>query len=121
MMNPPIRDTSDRPGICLVLIGAKDDGAARWHNAAEEFFDLFPGRLWIGAPKPGLEDLPFHALRGPHRATAPKLRIVESVDEVRRTDQEIDVHGPILAVLEALKAIEDQWLDRCLLRTTLLV
>jgi hypothetical protein len=40
-----------------------------------------------------------------------RLSIVEPIDEVGCADQKIDVHGPVLAVLEGSKAIEDEGLS----------
>ena len=98
--------------IRLVFVAAKDDVPARWDDPAEQLFDLFLGGPRIGASERLLQDRAFQPLCGPHRAAAPELSVVEAVDEVRDSDQEIDVHRPVLAVLEGAEAIKNEGLSR---------
>ena len=118
-MELTIRKTLHRSGIGLVFVGAEDDGASRSYDAAKELLNLFLSRLGVGPSILFFENQPFNLLSGPHRAAAPELRVVEPVDEVRGADQEVDVHRPVLAVLETSKAIEDQGLAGCFLRAIL--
>ncbi len=55
-----------------------------------------------------LQKLPFEPLRGAHRATPSKLCIVEAVDEMRRSDHEVEVQGPVLTVFKGAKTIQDK-------------
>jgi hypothetical protein len=59
-----------------------------------------------------LEDRPFSPLSGPHRATSAELGVVESVDIVAAPHEQVQVEGPVLAVLEGAKAIQNQGLRR---------
>jgi hypothetical protein len=47
-------------------------------------------------------------LSGPHGATATQLGITQAVDEVRASDEQIQVHRPVLAVFEGAEAVQDQ-------------
>jgi hypothetical protein len=104
-----------------MFIGAKYGLSARSNDAAKQLLDLSLGGSGVGSSVPFFKDRPLLLLRGPHRATSPKLRIVEAVDEMRGADQEIDVHGPILAVLEGSKAIQDEGLSGRVLGSHLLL
>src|SRR4029453_6081245 len=48
------------------------------------------------------------------------LGVVEAVDVVRGADHEVQVEGPVLAVLEGAEAVEDDRLARPALRPVLL-
>ena len=75
-------------------------------SEAEQLFDLSLGCLGVRASKLFFQDLPPGLLSRSHRAAAPQLGIVEPVDEVGCADQEIDVHRPVLAVLESSETVE---------------
>ena len=47
-------------------------------------------------------------LSGPHRAATAKLSLTHPVDIVRGADQQVQVEGPVLAVLEGPETVEDQ-------------
>jgi hypothetical protein len=51
-------------------------------DTAKQLFDFFLGCFWVGPAKLLFEDQPLDSLRRPHRAAAPQLRVIESVDEV---------------------------------------
>ena len=51
---------------------------------------------------------PFCLLAGPHHAATAKLSITEAVDEVRDSDEEVQVEWPILTVLKGSKTIEHE-------------
>ena len=113
-MKSPIAEPSHGPRIGRVLVRSQDDFTARSNDTSKQLLDLLLGRVRIGSSVLLFQDRSFQSLRGPHRATSPKLRIVESVDEMGRTDQEIDVHGPVLTVFESSKTVEDKGFGGCL-------
>lgn len=108
MLESTIRQPLHRARISRVFIGAKDNSAAGLDDTAEQLLDLCLGCFRVRSSKLLFEDPPFHVLSRPHRAAAPQLSIIEPVDKMRCADQEIDVHGPVLAVLEGSKAVEDE-------------
>jgi hypothetical protein len=59
------------------------------------------------------ENRSFAPLRGPHRATSAELGVVESVDIVAAPHQQVQIEGPVLAVLEGPEAVQDQGLRGC--------
>jgi len=107
-----IAKANHRARISPVFIGSDHGCPPRRHDATKQFLHPTPGCLGVGAPVTLLQLRPFEQLRGPHRATSPQLGVVESIDVVRVADQEIQVHRPILAVLEGAKAVENERLDR---------
>ena len=120
-MEAPIHESSHGPRIGLVFVGSKDDGTPGFDDTTKQLFDLFLSRLGVRSPEFFFENPPLDLLSRSHRAASPQLRIVEPVDEVGCADQEIDVHRPVLTVLEGSKAIEDEGLIGCLVWTILLV
>jgi hypothetical protein len=104
-----------------VFVGSNNDCAARLDDTAKQLLDLFLSRLGVWSSELLFENPPLDRLSRPHRATSSQLRIVEPVDEVGCADQEIDVHGPVLAVFEGSKTVEDQRLFGRLVWTALLV
>ncbi len=56
-----------------------------------------------------------------HASAAAQLGVVEAVDIVGRADQQVQVKGPELPVLEAAEAIQGQRLARCPARAERLV
>jgi hypothetical protein len=72
-------------------------------------------RLGCRAPIPLLKNRPFHSLCRSHRATSSELGIVKSVDKQRRPDHPVQIHRPILAVLEGSEAIKNDGLVRAAL------
>ena len=93
-----------------MFVGSKHDCTPGLDDTAKQLLDLFLSRLGVRSSELLFENPPFDLLSRPHRATSPQLRIVEPVDEVGCADQEIDVHRPVLTVLEGSKAIEDEGL-----------
>jgi hypothetical protein len=91
-----------------VFVGSNNDCAARLDDTAKQLLDLFLSRLGVRSSELLFENPPLELLSRPHRATSPQLGIVEPVDEVGGPDEEIDVHRPVLTVLERSKAIEDE-------------
>jgi hypothetical protein len=104
-----------------VFIRSKHDCTSGLDDTAKQLLDLFLSRLGVRSSELLFKNPPFDLLSRPHRATSPQLRIVEPVDEVGCADQEIDVHRPVLAVLEGSKAIQDERLIGRLVRTILLM
>jgi hypothetical protein len=104
-----------------MLIRADRGKAASGHDPANELLHTLPGRLGIRAAVALLEKRPFQPLRRSHRAAAAKLGVAEAVDEVRGTDQEVQIEGPVLAVFEGAEAVEDEWFRGGLLRSLLLM
>ena len=111
-MKSSVSQALHRSWIGSVFIGSNHDFIARSNDPAKQVFDLSLGLVRVGSSESRLQHRPFSLLRRPHRATSPELRIVESVDEVRGSDQQVEIHGRKLAVFEAAKAIEDQGLSR---------
>ena len=91
-----------------MFVGAKNDRTPRLDDATKQLPDLFLSRLGVWSSELLFENPPLELLSRPHRATSSQLRIVEPVHEVGCADQEIDVHRPVLAVLEGSKAIQDE-------------
>ena len=120
-MEAPIHESSHGPRIGLVFVGSKDDGTPGFDDTTKQLLDLFLSRLGVRPSEFFFENPPLDLLSRPHRATSPQLRIVEPVDEVGCADQEINVHRPVLAVLEGSKAIEDEGLIGRLVWTMLLM
>ena len=120
-MEMPIPNPLHGSWIRLVFIGSKHDFAPRTNDSSEKFFDLLLGRFRVRSSVLLFQDRPSEPLGRPHRATSPEFDIVESVDKVRGAHQEIDVHGPVLAVLEGTEAVQDEGLFGGLLRAHLLM
>jgi len=57
-----------------------------------------------------LEPSSLFLLGRPHGATAAKFGLVEPVDVMRDPDQQVQIEGPVLAVLEGTKPVENQGL-----------
>ena len=47
-------------------------------------------------------------LRRPHRAATAQFGLPDAVDEMRGPNEEVQVEGPVLAVLKSSEAIENQ-------------
>ena len=104
-----------------MFVGSKNDCAARLDDTAKQLLDLFLSRSGVRSSELLFENPPLDLLSRPHRATSSQLRIVEPVDEVGCADQEIDVHRPVLAVLEGSKTVQDEGLIGRLVWTVLLM
>lgn len=89
-----------------VLVRAKDRSTAGWHDASQQLLYSFPRGLWIRPPVLLFENRASDPLRGSHRATSAKFCVVEAVHIVRGAHQEIQVEGPVLAVLEAAESVQ---------------
>jgi hypothetical protein len=57
-----------------------------------------------------LEPRALGPLRGSHRAAAAQLGVIEPVDEVGGSHEEVQIEGPVLAVFEGAEAVEDEGL-----------
>jgi hypothetical protein len=64
--------------------------------------------LGSGTTVSAFEKHPLLLLSRPHRAASTKLRLTHPVHKVRGADQEVQIEGPILAVLESTKAVENK-------------
>jgi hypothetical protein len=93
-----------------VLVASQHDLPLRWNHPPQQCLDSLAGRIRIGSAVSLLEHGAPRPLRGPHRPTAPQLDVVEAVDEERRADDEVHVHGPVLAVFEGPEPVEDEGL-----------
>ncbi len=67
------------------------------------------------------EKHPLLLLSRPHRAAPAKLRLTHPVHKVRGADQEVQVEGPVLAVFEGSKTVENNRFIGSLLGTKLFV
>jgi hypothetical protein len=105
--------------IGLVLIGSDRHLTAFRYDPTDKFLDAGPGGLRSRSAMSGFEKFSLCPLRRPHRATATKFSLSYAVDEVRGTDQQVQVEGPVLAVFEGSKAVEYQGLAGSPLRTKL--
>ena len=102
-------------GIGLVFIGEDRRNAACGHDASDKFLDTLAGGLGKGGSMFFLKTDPFLPLRAAHPATAAQLGLPYPVYEVRGSDEQIQVEGPVLAVFEGPEAVENQGLvGRCL-------
>lgn len=57
-----------------------------------------------------LEKLAFLPLGRPHRAAPPQLGLTEAIDVVGRANEQVQIEGPVLAVLEGPEAVENEGL-----------
>lgn len=121
MAEASIGEPLHRPRIRRVLVGPDERSTVCRNHATKEFFDAALCRVRIGSPELPFKHQAFQALSRSHRATSPEFRIAESVHEMGNTDQEIQVHRPVLAVFECAEPVEDNGLDRGLLGPSLFV
>ena len=91
------------------------------HATRHEFLDTVARGLGMGASMFVFEPRALLLLSGPHRATAAQLGLTDPVDVVRDPNQQVQVEGPVLAVLEAAKAVEDKRFGRGLVWAKLLM
>jgi hypothetical protein len=103
----PIAETTQRRRVGLVLVGPELLGLRGGNHARDQFLHGLPCGLRIGPPKTALEFCSFAPLCGAHRAASAQFCIVETINVVRASDQEIEVKRPVLTRLEASEAIED--------------
>ena len=116
MADLAIRKACEGLRIGRVLVGGEDHRGAWRNDPPDELGDGLPRRLGVRPPVGGLERGALAPLARPQGAAAAKLGVVEAVDVVRGPDQEVQVEGPVLAVLEGPQAVEHQRLGRCALR-----
>jgi hypothetical protein len=95
-----------------VFIGENRRHAAFGHAASDEFLNTLQGGLSIGTSMGLLEQGPLSLLRGPHRATTAQFSLTHPVDEMRSPHKQVQVEGPVLAVLKSPKTVKDQGLVR---------
>ena len=121
MMKFSIGKTFHCSRIGRVFVRSKHDCASRLDDTTKQLLDLFLSRSGVWSSVLLFENPPLDLLSRPHRATSSQLHIVEPVDEVGCADQEIDVHRPVLTVLEGSKTVQDQRLIGRLVWTVLLM
>ncbi len=112
-MQPTALEPTKGPWIGLVFIGPDRCLAAFWHDSGDQFLHTLSRGLGSGTTMLLFEQTPLFPLSGPHRATPAQLRFSHAVDEVRGPDHEVQVKGPVLAVLEGSKAVEYQRFIGC--------
>lgn len=108
-MEPATSETAQSQGISLVFIRSDRGSSAFGHDPSHEFLDTLSRGLGIGTTVSAFEKGSLLLLSGPHRAATAKLSLADPVHKVRGTDQQIQVEGPVLAVLEGPKTVEDEW------------
>jgi len=86
--------------------------AADGDDPGDKLLDAAPRRGRIGTAIDGLELYAPSALSARHRAHPTELGVLEPIDEVGTSNQQIEVEWPILAELEASESIEDHRLAR---------
>ncbi|MBK7951087.1 MAG: hypothetical protein IPK00_20575 [Deltaproteobacteria bacterium] len=111
MQNRPVPKPRDGLDVGRVLVASHDDLSSRWKHPPQECLDSLAGRIRIRSAESLLEHSAPHPLSGPHRPTPSQLDVVEAVDEERRPDDEVHVHGPVLAVFEGPEPVEDEGLS----------
>jgi hypothetical protein len=108
MSNPAIRETPKGARVGRMFVGADRGRRTRWNDPADQFLNALSGGLGIGPSVALLKVRSFPPLRGSHGATSAKLCLVESVHVMGDPDEQVEIKGPVLAVLEGPEAIEDQ-------------
>ena len=112
-MKATISEAPKGSGIGLMFVGA-DRGRGAWgHDAPDQLLNALAGRLGVWTSVSPLEQGPLRLLRGPHRAAPAQLGVAHAVDEVRGSDEQVQVEGPVLAVLEGPEAVEHERLIGC--------
>ena len=120
MHDRAVGESDPRLGIGRVVVRAQAEGLARRHEAPQQFLDGLSRGLGVRSPVPPLKATSMLLLPGPHRAAPPQLCVVEAVDVVGLAHDEVEIERPVLARLEAPKAVQHQ--DRLgLARSPLLV
>ena len=112
VMESTLLESTNRLRIGLVFVGENRCPAAFGHAASEEFLNTLPGGLGIGASIDFLEQGPLSLLSGPHRATTAQLSLAYPINEMRSSNEQVQVKRPVLTVLKRPKTVEDQGLVR---------
>jgi len=108
VMKPTSLESTKGLGIGPVFVGKDRRHAAFGHAASEELLDTLPGGLGIGTSMRFLEQGPFLLLSRSHRAASTQLGLTHSINEMRSSHEQVQVEGPVLAVLESPEAVENQ-------------
>src|SRR5512139_388572 len=112
MADVAIREPGQGPRVGLVLVGGDLCPRPGWDDASHELLHSLARGLGVGPPVGGLELAAPHPLGRSQGAATAKLRVAEAVDVVRGADQEVELEGPVLAVLEGPQAVEHERLAR---------
>jgi hypothetical protein len=112
VMKPTSVESTQGLGIGPVFVGEDRRHAACGHATSEELLDTLPGGLGIGTSMCFLEQGPFLLLSRPHRAAPTQLGLTHSINEMRCSHEQVQVEGPVLAVLEGPEAVENQGFAR---------
>src|SRR5688572_29985955 len=98
------------PGIVLMLVRVELEGLWLGSHRPEESRCLFLDRARIGTSQRLFDPCPAPLLSRGHATTAPAFAVGKAIEEVRPLPgEDMEEHGMILAVLEALKAVEGRW------------
>ncbi len=109
-MKPPSFESAKCRGIGPVFVGEDRGHAASGHDASNQFLDTIPSGLGMGASMFLLEKGSLLALRWPHRATTAQFGLAHPVHEMRGSDEQVQVEGPVLTVFEGSESVEHQGL-----------
>ncbi len=110
MLNLTLPETPQRLGIGPVLVGTDRGPGTEWDDSSHQLLDAAASGQGIGTTVFLLESGTLCLLRRAHRATAAEWCVIESVHVVGGPDQEVQVEGPVLAVFEGTKTVQDQGL-----------
>ena len=109
----PVGEPLEGRRIRRVLVRFDLDRGPRRHDPPHQLLHGLPGGQGIGASVRGFQLRALGPLAPPQGAAAPQLRIVEAVDVVGGPDQQVEIEGPVLAVLEGPQPVEHQGLLWC--------
>jgi hypothetical protein len=101
-------DLLEGPRIGLVFIGSNCRFTPFRHDPRDKLRNASSGGLGKGTAMSGFEKFSPLPLCRPHGAATTKFSLSYAVNEVRRTDEQVQVEGPILAVFKGSKAVENQ-------------
>ena len=97
MLDLAVRQPPEGSWVGGVLIGPELERNAWRHDPTDELLHGVASRLTLGTSETLLEIRALFPLTGLESATATQLRLVEPVDVVRGTDQQVRIEGPVLA------------------------
>jgi hypothetical protein len=108
VMKTTTAESAKGQGISLVFIRPDRGSAALGHDPSHEFLNACSRCTGIGSTISAFEKGSLSLLSRPHRAATAKLSLAHPVHKVRSADQQVQVEGPVLAVLESPKTVENQ-------------
>lgn len=90
-----------------MFIGFEHNFATGRDDAAQKLLHLFFRRPRVGTTESFFQDNPFLLLFRAHSAASAQFCIIKPVDKERLAYHEIEIHGPILAVLEGPESVQN--------------